>query len=193
MQNADAGSKAAQAANSALLEQIGSIRTTADVIGNIANQTNLLALNATIEAARAGEAGRGFAVVAQEVKSLAIATGHNTVEIHGRVQAVQQATNSTVALVDTVHTLLHDLNAAVVGTVAAVDQQHESAAAILATSQQVGGNANAAHAAISAIVQTFESVSASATATRRIGTNVRDQARQLQNEVDRLVERLCAS
>jgi len=193
MHNADAGSKAAQEANSALLDQIGSIRETADVIGGIANQTNLLALNATIEAARAGEAGRGFAVVAQEVKSLAIATGHNTVDIQGRVAAVQQATNSTVALVDTVHTLLRDLNAAITGTATAVDQQQASAAAILATSQQVGTNADAAHAAVSMIAQAFDSVSDSATATRRIGTNVRDQARHLQSEVERLVAGLRAA
>ena len=193
MQNVDAGSQAAQEANSALLHQISSIRETADVIGSIATQTNLLALNATIEAARAGDAGRGFAVVAQEVKSLAVATGHNTVDIQGRVAAVQQATNSTVALVDTVHKLLHELNSAITSTATAVDQQQASAAAILATSQQVGSNADAAHAAVSTIALAFDSVSQSATATRRIGTNVRDQARNLQAEVDRLVRQLRAA
>lgn len=193
MQNADAGSKAAQEANSALLEQIGSIRATADVIGGIASKTNLLALNATIEAARAGEAGRGFAIVAQEVKSLALATGQNTVDIQGRVAAVQQATNSTVGLVDAVHTLLHDLNAAILSTAAAVDQQQASAAAILTTSQEVGSNAEAALATANAITRAFDSVSESATTTRRIGTNVRDQARHLLSEVDRLVDRLRAA
>lgn len=193
MRSVDAGSEAARQANSTLLNQIGSIRDTADVISGIANQTNLLALNATIEAARAGEAGRGFAVVAQEVKSLAIATGQRTIDIQARVTAVHDATNSTVALVDTVHGLLHELSTAIAGTALAVDQQHESASAIRLASQEVGANADTAHTAVSAIVDALGSVSESATATRRIGANVRDQARHLQSELDQFVARLRAA
>jgi len=193
MRSVDAGSEAARQANSTLLTQIGSIRTTADVINGIATQTNLLALNATIEAARAGDAGRGFAVVAQEVKSLAIATGRQTVDIQARVAAVQDATNSTVDLVDKVHTLLHELSAAIAGTAQAVDQQQDSAAAIRVASQEVGANADAAHAAVSTIADALGSVSESATATRRIGAHVRNQARHLQAELDQLVARLCAA
>jgi methyl-accepting chemotaxis protein len=193
MRGVDAGSEAARQANAILLNQIGSIRDTADVINGIAGHTNLLALNATIEAARAGDAGRGFAVVAQEVKSLAVATGHQTVDIQARVAAVQDATNSTVALVDTVHGLLRELSAGIAGTAQAVDQQQESAAAIRVASQEVGANADAAHAAVSTIADALGSVSESATATRRIGAHVRDQARRLQSELDQLVARLCAA
>ena len=193
MRSVDAGSDAARQANSTLLNHIASIRDTADVIDGIAGKTNLLALNATIEAARAGEAGRGFAVVAQEVKSLAIATRQQTVDIQARVAAVQDATNSTVALVDTVHGLLRELSAAIAGTVQAVDQQQESAATIRTASQEVGANADAAHAAVSTIADALGSVSESATATRRIGAHVRDQARHLQSELDQLVARLCAA
>ena len=193
MRSVDAGSEAARQANSTLLNQIASIRDTADVIDGIAGQTNLLALNATIEAARAGEAGRGFAVVAQEVKSLAVATRQQTVDIQARVAAVQDATNSTVALVDTVHGLLRELSAAIAGTAEAVDQQQDSAATIRRASQEVGANADAAHAAVSTIADTLGSVSESAAATRRIGAHVRDQARHLQSELDQLVARLCAA
>ena len=193
MRSVDAGSEAARQANATLLHQIGSIRETADVINGIANQTNLLALNATIEAARAGDAGRGFAVVAQEVKGLAVATGRQTVDIQARVSAVQDATNSTVALVDTVHSLLREVSTAIAGTAQAVDQQQESAAAIRQASQEVGANADAAHAAVSTIAEALDSVSESATATRRIGAHVRDQARNLQAELDQLVARLCAA
>ena len=41
MRSVDAGSAAARQANSTLLNQIGSIRATADVINGIAGQTNL--------------------------------------------------------------------------------------------------------------------------------------------------------
>jgi len=193
MRSVDAGSHAAKEANATLLNQIGSIRVTADVISGIAEQTNLLALNAAIEAARAGESGRGFAIVAQEVKSLAIATGQQTVDIHGRVGAVQDATNSTVALVDNVHGLLRELSTAIAATAQAVDQQQDSASEIRAASQEVGANADAAHAAVSSIADALGSVSESATATRRIGAHVRDQARNLQSEIDRLVAQLCAA
>jgi methyl-accepting chemotaxis protein len=193
MRSVGAGSLAAKEANATLLHQIGSIRVTADVISGIAEQTNLLALNAAIEAARAGESGRGFAIVAQEVKSLAIATGQQTVDIHGRVGAVQDATNSTVALVDNVHGLLRELSTAIAATAQAVDQQQDSASEIRAASQEVGANADAAHAAVSSIADALGSVSESATATRRIGAHVRDQARNLQSEIDRLVAQLCAA
>ena len=193
MRGVDAESRAARQANTTLVNQIGSIRDTAEVISGIAEQTNLLALNAAIEAARAGSMGRGFAIVAQEVKALAIATGQRTVDIHGRVAAVQDATSSTVALVDNVHGLLNELSAVIAATAQAVDQQQESTAAIRAASQEVGANADAAHAAVSTIAGALSSVSESATTTGRIGVHVRDQARHLQSEIDRLVAQLCAA
>lgn len=74
-------------------QQVGEI---VDVIMGITDQTNLLALNAAIESARAGDHGRGFAVVADEVRKLATSTTKATVDITGRIKAIQTDTQSAV-------------------------------------------------------------------------------------------------
>ncbi|MNB88270.1 Methyl-accepting chemotaxis protein McpA [compost metagenome] len=74
----------------------GQINTIITTINAIAAQTNLLSLNASIEAAKAGEHGRGFAVVAEEIRKLAEATGHSSLQITEIITDIQQQTGSAV-------------------------------------------------------------------------------------------------
>lgn len=111
------------------------IGTVVDLISNIASQTNLLALNATIEAARAGEAGKGFAVVAQEVKSLAAQTSKATAEISSQISAIQVATSDAVSSIDTISTVIGNING-IAGMIASAVEEQGSATIDIARNVQ---------------------------------------------------------
>lgn len=95
-----------------------------EAIVEIAEQTKLLALNATIEAARAGEAGKGFAVVANEVKELAKQTREATADIRVKIENMQTSTESTVAEIGNINSVMNDVNE-IVGIIAtSVEEQN---------------------------------------------------------------------
>ena len=100
--------------------EIGKVTET---IADISDQTNLLALNATIEAARAGEAGRGFAVVANEIKELSKQTAEATDEIKARIEGIQVAASGTVAQIQMITAVIHDIHAIVESIASAVEEQ----------------------------------------------------------------------
>ncbi|MET0724385.1 MAG: methyl-accepting chemotaxis protein [Tardiphaga sp.] len=106
-----------------LAEAAQKIGDVVKLISEIAAQTNLLALNATIEAARAGEAGRGFAVVASEVKALATQTSKATDEISAQVNAIQNATRSSVDSIQGITSTIGRVSEIASAIAAAVEEQ----------------------------------------------------------------------
>ena len=117
-----------------------------EVIADISDQTNLLALNATIEAARAGDAGRGFAVVASEIKELAKQTAHATDEIKNRIDGIQKSTSGTVAQIQQITKVIHDIDEIVSSIATAVEEQS-------ITTNDIAGNVTQAARGIYEVTQ----------------------------------------
>ncbi len=104
-------------------EAARAIGTVTETITEISDQTNLLALNATIEAARAGEAGKGFAVVANEIKELAKETAKATGKIRDAIEDIQNQTEVTVEDIESIATVIQDVNDVVNSIVTSMEEQ----------------------------------------------------------------------
>jgi methyl-accepting chemotaxis protein len=133
-----------------------------EAITEISEQVNLLALNATIEAARAGEAGRGFAVVANEIKELARQTAEATLEIKGKIGAIQGATEATVSEIDQISKIINDVNEIVTTIATAVEEQS-------ATTKEIAGNVTQAAQGIQGV---NENVATSSTVASDIAEDI---------------------
>jgi methyl-accepting chemotaxis protein len=163
------------------------------LINAIASQTNLLALNATIEAARAGEAGRGFAVVASEVKALANQTAKATEEIASQINAIQGATNESVAAIRKIGKSIGSIAETSSTIAAAVEEQR-------AATQEIARNVQQAARGTADVSQNIDGVSAAAKETGQAATQVLTvsselsrQADQLQSEIDQFVAKIRAA
>ncbi|GAB3117397.1 methyl-accepting chemotaxis protein [Novispirillum itersonii subsp. nipponicum] len=141
-----------------LSQAAGRIGEVVALITAIADQTNLLALNATIEAARAGDAGKGFAVVANEVKTLASQTARATEDITRQVGAVQTATASSVAAINTIAANVHRIDENMAAIAASVEQQG-------AATQEIARNVHDAAGATRGVSTAVEDVTVLARTT----------------------------
>jgi methyl-accepting chemotaxis protein len=187
---------AGEAANQARQtnEQIKGLATAAEKVGaivqlinEIASQTNLLALNATIEAARAGEAGKGFAVVASEVKNLASQTAKATDEIASHVGAIQTETQRSVSAIQSVASIIEQINQLTNSVTASVEQQGAATQEIVRSVEQATGGTRIVSESIGTVVNAAgESRNAAARLTD-VASALTTQSQSLRAEVERFL------
>lgn len=146
---AEEDSRQMQADMSALMSVINQMQEVIASINAISGQTNLLALNASIEAARAGEAGAGFAVVAEEIRKLADETRALTSNMAEFIGNIENASQKSVASVDTTVKALNQINENLTVVVEGntenrkrIEEINESLTSIAATSEEISSSMN---------------------------------------------------
>lgn len=162
-----------------LAEAAGKIGEVVKLISDIASQTNLLALNATIEAARAGDAGKGFAVVANEVKTLANQTAKATDEISQQIGAVQGATQNAVLAIESIGTVIAEVNQISTAIASAVEEQG-------AATQEIARNVQQASSATAEVSSHIHGVTEGAERTGKSAEHVLDAAGLLNERAEQL-------
>jgi methyl-accepting chemotaxis protein len=157
------------------------------LIQTIAGQTNLLALNATIESARAGDAGRGFAVVASEVKALSGQTARATEDITSQIQAIRDATGSTVEAIREIGTTIGQMNAITATISAAVEQQGTATQEIARSVQQAAQGTQTVMQHIVGVREASGQVGAAASQVLSAASQLGVQSVQLEGETGKFL------
>jgi methyl-accepting chemotaxis protein len=155
------------------------------LITSIAQQTNLLALNATIEAARAGEAGKGFAVVANEVKELAKETTKATEDISQKIAAIQGDTQSAVAAIQQIGTVINQINDISNTIASAVEEQTAVTSEMNRNIAEASKGSTEIAQNITGVAQAAQSTSGGATQTQSASVELSRMAGDLQTLVSR--------
>ena len=148
-------------------------------IDEIAFQTNILALNAAVEAARAGEAGAGFAVVADEVRSLAqrsaAAAKETADKIEAAIASTQRGSKSCANVGESLEQIVGKVTEADVLVAEIASAAKEQAQGI----RQVG-------VAMTQMDKVTQGNASSAEQTSSAAEELNNQARLLQENVERL-------
>lgn len=166
---------------------VNEIASVLDLIAVIAGQTNLLALNATIEAARAGPAGRGFAVVAEEVKGLARQTQAAAGRIDTRLSAVREASDTVLATMQAIDTLVAGLDTSAANVALAVAEQRDMTRRITAAIGEVEDGTAIAAANMQTLHERAERSRGTASALAHTADDVADNVERLRGQINQLI------
>lgn len=179
-----------------IIDLINEISNKTQIINDIVFQTRLLSFNASVEAARAGEHGKGFAIVAEEIGTLANVSGKAAVDIcemvdnsvH-QVELIVKETSETVTKmvkqgktnVDNGVQIANNCQEAFDGILKSVKEINYMIDEISsAASEQSTGVKNISDA-IGQIDQSIHFNSEVASKTADLGTQMLDQANQLED------------
>ena len=163
------------------------------LIQTIAGQTNLLALNATIESARAGEAGKGFAVVANEVKALSAQTAKATEDITSQIEAIRDATGSTVNAIREIGATIGQMNTITETIAAAIEEQGAATKEIARSVQQAAQGTQGVMQHIVGVREASGQVGAAAAQVMSAAGQLGSQSKQLKTETGKFLDNVRAA
>jgi methyl-accepting chemotaxis protein len=192
-QNAVAQATRTEAMVERLVHSTQKIGEVMALIQTIAGQTNLLALNATIEAARAGEAGKGFAVVANEVKALSGQTAKATDDIASQIQAIREATSSTVDAIREIGMTIGQMNEIAGSIASAVEEQGTATQEIARSVQQAAHGTQDVMQTIVGVREASGQVDAAATLVLNAAGQLTAHSEQLENETGKFLGNIRAA
>lgn len=159
-----------------------------ETITEISEQTNLLALNATIEAARAGEAGKGFAVVANEIKELARQTAAATIDIKNQIGEMQTNTSATVDEIETISSIITEVNNVINGIASAVEEQSAASGEIANNISQASQGISEVNENVAQSTAVISGITRDIAGINQQSTQVGDGSHQVQLNAQGLAE-----